>query len=337
MKENILDIFRDFHSNGIINKVVNATYIALIAKKEKCSCAFDCRPIRLTTTLYKLLAKVIADRLKNTLLEMVSENQMAFIRGRQITDAILIANEAINFWKIKKVRGFAIKLDVEKAFDKINCNFIDYMLTQKDFPFQWRKWIKSCISNVQYSVIINGRPMGKIQPTRGFNNKTRGVRFNDEQNLTHLLFACNILLFVEDHDDSIENLRFSIHLFELASGLNINLKKSTISFVNVNLSRLNSVFARWGISIQFMPINYLGVPLGGKLISNKLQGKIYDKIHKKVNNWKYSYLSKGGKVTLINSTLASLPTYQLSVFKAPIAVCKKHCKTVENFHVENFW
>ena len=117
----------------------------------------DYRPISLTTGLYKLIAKVIAERLKLVLPEIISENQLAF-RGRQITDAILIASEAVDFWKKKKVKGFVVKLDIEKTFDKINWKFMDFMLLKKDFPQKWRKWIEACISSVQYSILINDRP-----------------------------------------------------------------------------------------------------------------------------------------------------------------------------------
>ncbi|TYK08561.1 LINE-1 retrotransposable element ORF2 protein [Cucumis melo var. makuwa] len=73
------------------------------------------RPISLTTSLYKIMAKALANRLKVTLADTVAENQKALIKGRQITDAILIANEAIDTWKQKKTKGFVLKLDIEKA------------------------------------------------------------------------------------------------------------------------------------------------------------------------------------------------------------------------------
>lgn len=111
--------------------MVNETYIALIAKKEKCEKASSSRPISLTTAVYKLIAKVIAERLKTTLLDTISEFQMAFVKGRQILEAILIANEAIDFWRAKKIKGYVIKLDIEKAFDKISWRFIDFMLMTK--------------------------------------------------------------------------------------------------------------------------------------------------------------------------------------------------------------
>ncbi|KAA0055625.1 LINE-1 retrotransposable element ORF2 protein [Cucumis melo var. makuwa] len=214
IKEDICNIFKKFHDNCIINKAVNVTNIALIAKKDKCSVPADYRPISLTTSLYKLIAKVIAERLKETLPLTVAENQMAFVKGRQITDAILIANEAIDYWRVKKIKGFVIKLDLEKAFDKINWSFIDFMLLKKGYPIKWRRWIKACISSVQYSIIINGRPRGKIQPSRGIRqgdpispfifvlaidylsrlldslgDKIKGVMMNNNLNLTHLLFA----------------------------------------------------------------------------------------------------------------------------------------------------
>ena len=112
IKGDICNIFKEFHDNCIINKAVNVTYIALIAKKDKCSVATDYRPIRLTTSFYKLIVKVITERLKETFPFTVAKNQMAFIKGRQITDVILIANKVIDFWRVQKVKGFVIKLDL---------------------------------------------------------------------------------------------------------------------------------------------------------------------------------------------------------------------------------
>lgn len=110
LKADITSIFSDFSRNGIINKVMDETYIALIAKQKKCDLASDYKPISLTTTMYKLLAKTLPDKLKITLPHYtISNYQMAFVKDRQITDAILIANETINFWRLKKVRGLVIR------------------------------------------------------------------------------------------------------------------------------------------------------------------------------------------------------------------------------------
>lgn len=136
LKGDLMKVFQDFHSKGIVNNNVNNTYIALVNKKEKCVHTLDYRPLRLTASLYKIMAKALANRLKDTLPATIAENQMAFIKGRQITDAILIANEAIDWWKQrkKKSKGFVLLLDLEKAFDKISWSSIDIMLDKKNFP-----------------------------------------------------------------------------------------------------------------------------------------------------------------------------------------------------------
>lgn len=107
--------------------------------------------------------------------------------------------------------------------------------------------------------------------------KLKGVRFNDDQNVTHLLFANDILLFIKDHDESIDNMRFDIHLFELVSGLNVNMNKSMISLINVDSHRTNCVATKWWLTSQFLPINYLGVPLGGKPLSKNFRAEVYEK------------------------------------------------------------
>lgn len=83
-----------------------STYITLIEKKEKWSLATDYRPISLTTSLYKIMPKILVERLTISLPNTIPENHVAFVKGRQITYAILIANEAIGFWKSKKEKGF---------------------------------------------------------------------------------------------------------------------------------------------------------------------------------------------------------------------------------------
>lgn len=68
---------------------------------------------------------------------------------------------------MKKVKGYVIKLDIEKAFDKIQWGFNDYILLKKNYSNQWSSWMQSCFNSVQYSVLINGRPRGSMKPSRG--------------------------------------------------------------------------------------------------------------------------------------------------------------------------
>ncbi|TYK05808.1 LINE-1 retrotransposable element ORF2 protein [Cucumis melo var. makuwa] len=321
LKEDILDIFKDFFEKGII-------------------------------------AKTLSNRLKLTLPDTISGNQLAFIKNRQITDAILRANEALDYWKVKKIKSFILKLDIEKAFDNLNWDFIDFVLKKKNYPNSWRKWIRGCISNVTYSIIVNEKPQDRIKANRGLrqgdplspflfvsamdylsrllshlesSGAIKGVCLANDCNISHILFADDILLFVEDNDHFLNNLRMALSLFEKASGLKINLSKSAMVPVNVSWSRALECASSWGISCHTLPLTYLGVPLGGNPKSNIFWRNIEDRIQKKLNNWKYAHISKGGRLTLIKSTLSSLSIYQLSVFQAPPSTYKNIEKLWRNF------
>ena len=155
--------------------------------------------------------------------------------------------------------------------------------------------------------------------------------FKNDSNLNHILHVDDILIFVEDNDKAITNLRCALNLFEKASGLSINKNKSTISPINVSISRCIVVKNELKINSENLPIMYLGIPLGGKPNSLSFWDNIILKIQKKLNGWKYFQLSKGGRYTLLQASLCSLPTYQLSVFKAPSMVYKKIEKIWRNF------
>ena len=78
-----------------------------------------------------------------------------------------MANELIDERERKKQKGVVIKLDMEKAFDKVDSTFLESILMAKGFGPKWRRWIRGCISSINFSIIINGRPRGNIYVTRG--------------------------------------------------------------------------------------------------------------------------------------------------------------------------
>ena len=122
----------------------------------------DYRPISLLGGggLYKLLAKVRANRLKNVIDKVVSSDQNAFIKGRQILDASLIANEVIDSWQKRGEKGLICKLDIEKVYDIIDWQFLLKILQKMGFGSKWLGWVWSCISTTKFSVLVNGVPAG---------------------------------------------------------------------------------------------------------------------------------------------------------------------------------
>jgi hypothetical protein len=135
----------------------------------------------------------------------------------------------------------------------------------------------------------------------------------------HLLFADDTLIFCSAHSSQLRHLQGLFFLFEAASGLKVNLAKSNLIPVgNVNqVSRLANIL---GCGIASLPAKYLGLPLGASYKSTYICDGVIEKIEHRLASWKRLYLSKGGRVTLIKSTLANVPTYYLSLFHIPGSV-----------------
>ena len=119
--------------------------------------------------IYKIIAKILVNRLGPLLEKVISPLQSAFIPGRSIHDNILISHEIMH--KFKKPKGkkawVTIKLDIKKAYDQMEWDFIMHCFQEIDFHPTWNKWIKECISSVSYWVIVNDEPHGLFTPTRG--------------------------------------------------------------------------------------------------------------------------------------------------------------------------
>ena len=98
---------------------------------------------------------------------MVSTSQNAFVRGRQILDASLIANEVIDSWQKRKEKGLICKLDIEKAYDGINWKFLLKVLQKMGFGSKWVGWMWTCLSSAKFSVMVNGVPAGFFPSSKG--------------------------------------------------------------------------------------------------------------------------------------------------------------------------
>ena len=138
-------MFRDFHETGKFVRSLNTTFIVMIPKKGGAKDFKDFKPISLVGSLYKLLAKVLTNRLKRVMGKLVNKAQNAFVGGRQILDGPLIANEIIDLALKKKEKWVMCKLDIENAYNHINWNFPTKILQRMGFGNKRISWVKWCI------------------------------------------------------------------------------------------------------------------------------------------------------------------------------------------------
>ena len=137
--------------------------------------------------------------------------------------------------------------------------------------------------------------------------------------ISHLLFADDTLIFCDANIDQLLTLRMVLIWFEAVSGLKVNLGKSELVAVG-SVQDMDLLVAVLGCNHGSLPMKYLGLPLGAKFKDKSIWIPILERMERKLAGWKKLYLSKGGRVTLIKSTLSNLPTYFRSLFPIPASV-----------------
>ena len=131
--------------------------------------------------------------------------------------------------------------------------------------------------------------------------------------ISYLLFADDTILFCDASREQLLYIQMVLIFFEAIIGLKVNVGKSEIVLVG-EVGNLDALARILCCKVGCLPMSYLGMPLGAHFKDASIWNPILERVEKKLSGWKQLYLSKGGRLTLLNSTLSSLPTYYLSLF-----------------------
>ncbi|RVX14298.1 putative mitochondrial protein [Vitis vinifera] len=268
-------------------------------------------------------------RIKNVVGKVVSSDQNAFVMNRQILDASLIANEVIDSWKKRGEKGLICKLDIEKAYDSVNWKFLMRVMQKMGFGVKWREWIWSCISTAKFSVLINGEPAG-------FFSSSRGLRQGDP--LSPYLFIMGMEVLSAFIRRAVEGGCISGCRIQRGRGQAVNISHllfadDAIVFYHSRreVEEILEMAVELGCKVGKLPSTYLGLPLGAPNKAGNVWDGVEERMRWKLALWKRQYISKGGRIALIKSTLASMPLYQMSLFRMPRVVARRLEKLQRDF------
>ncbi|XP_071692649.1 uncharacterized protein [Rutidosis leptorrhynchoides] len=229
---------RGVFQNGKMLKELNSAVISLVPKVSVPQKVSDYRPIACCNVLYKCISKVIINRIKGVLDDIVDENQSAFIHGRQISDNILLTQELmINYHKKTGPPKCAFKIDIQKAYDSV------------EWPF-----LKNCLLSFGFHPMMIRR---KIVEEDGFKYHWRC----EDVELSHLCFADDLFMFCRGDKQSALILKSALLEFSGVSGLVASMEKSSSFFSNVKPSVKFEISEVLPFVEGSLPIRYLGIPL----------------------------------------------------------------------------
>jgi hypothetical protein len=145
-----------FHRGRLDLARLNFGILVLLPKIKGANQIKQYGPICLLNVIYKIITTVLTIRLTSVISKVINEAQTTFIPGRFILDGVLVVHEILHDLRVKKKRGIILKLDFEKAYDKVNWNFLQDLLSRKNFDEHWIEWTMKAVQGGKVVVNLNG-------------------------------------------------------------------------------------------------------------------------------------------------------------------------------------
>lgn len=302
----------------------------LIPKVTNASATTDFRPISCLNTLYKVVAKLIANRLQEILPRVISQSQSAFIPGRLLAENILLATDIVNGYNTAASTPRAmLKVDLRKAFDSIRWDFILATLRAIGIPHQLISLIEECLSTASFSISINGITEGFFQSTKGIRqgdpmspylfvlamegfSRLLGSRYRSgdihyhprtsELQISHLMFADDVMIFFDGSSNSLHGISECLSDFASWSGLHMNVAKTELFTSGLDQQESDAI-ACYGFTAGLLLIRYLGLPLMSRKLKISEYEPLLGNLTAKFRQWAVKSLSFAGRLQLLSSVI----------------------------------
>ena len=354
LKDDIVPSVLDFLNGGVLPKGMNDTSITLIPKVRHPHRIAQYHPISSCSVLYKIASKCITNRMRVFMGKIISEEQSAFVPGRLITDNVLIAYESVHAMKRRK-KGknivCAVKLDMMKAYDRVDWYYLEAIMLRLGFSSQFVRLIMKCVTSVRFTIRVNGELLPHFTPSRGFRqgdpvspylfllcaegftsllkfyggaNIDRGIRVSYQSPwVNHLLFVDDSFIFMNAQATSAIRLNEVLQIYGDCSGQCINRDKSSIYFSPNTPEPVRLLLKEFlNISVEAFSERYLGLPTVVDRITSGTFEFLRERMRSKLQGGVERLISCAGREVRLKAVAQAIPTHSMSCFKLTEKVYK---------------
>ncbi|XP_031502657.2 uncharacterized protein LOC116265845 [Nymphaea colorata] len=349
---------KEFFRSGRMVKGINKTHIVLLPKEEG-ACTMDkFRPISLCNSILKFLTRIMVLRMRPILSRILHRNQVAFFMGRSIQDSFLLSQEVVHLLAHSKSKDACVKIDLSKAYDRVNWQFLKNNLKLLGFCSNWTKHIMTVVSTLSSALLINSKEGSWFFTARGLRQgdplspylfivtmeilnrsmlaylhlgKIRGRKVSALSSVHSSFYADDVLVFIEGRKKFFLGLKDCFLEFKACSGLKVNLNKTFVYFFNLSDFECNRLCAITGWKRDFLPVMHLGLTLQYQAITESPCQHIVMKVNQKLAGWKQKLLSYAERLCLVKHVLTSIPSYWMMVLWIPLSTCHQIEKLCSGF------
>jgi hypothetical protein len=277
IKNDFYELCNQLHQGSLCLDSMNGCFITLVPKMDGANSTNDFRLISLLNCTLKLITKLLANRLQKVIMQLIHENQYGFIESRTIQDCLSWAYEYLHMCHNSKRATVILKLDFEKAFDKVEHEFILQVLQPKGFGPKWCHWIQQILASATSSVLLNGVPGDPLSPllfvlaadflqtivndAMSQGHLTRPLPLNSTPNFPIIQYVDDTLVILPAEVNQLLHLKSLLLSFGDATGLKVNYGKSNLIPINVDEDLLHMLVAALNCQQGSLPFTYLGLPL----------------------------------------------------------------------------